>query len=310
MVSFPIGITVRTFHLVLSSRHAFPTRALSIDPNSPAKKSYPIGATAEIYEYGEQEDEGDLMGLRVKALVRQRFQVIQARRQLDGSVSIPSTVPIVQIETLLVYLAHRILVARVKILPEVILQDSLYHCRSTSLDKRRLSKPGESRPWAQKRLYDVQYGIPYSVWPSWVHQAYDLHLVDQQVRRALGQSILVDLGRQSGPSVPSDPVGLSYWVVQNLPLEDEQRLELLGINNANQRLRAELTLLQKCEFLCCRECDHPVARQTDVFAMSKEGPQGAYVNPLGHVHETLTVHRTDGLRTTTPPTTEFSWFPG
>ena len=44
--------------------------------------------------------------------------------------------------------------------------------------------------------------------------------------------------------------------------------------------------------------------------MSKEGPQGVYVNPFGHVHETITVHRVDGLSVTTPPSTEFSWFPG
>lgn len=44
--------------------------------------------------------------------------------------------------------------------------------------------------------------------------------------------------------------------------------------------------------------------------MSKEGPQGVYVNPFGHVHETITVHRVDGLSVTTPPSNEFSWFPG
>lgn len=68
--------------------------------------------------------------------------------------------------------------------------------------------------------------------------------------------------------------------------------------------------IAQCEHLCCRECDHAVARQSDVFAMSEEGPQGAFVNPFGHVHETLTVHRAEGLRTTTQPTYEFSWFPG
>ena len=216
--------------------------------------------------------------------------MIQARRQLDG-----------------------IMVARVRILPEVVLQDSLYDCRSSSLDKHRLGLSTDGPAWIQKRLYDGQYSVPYSVWPSWVHKAYDVRLVDQQVRRALAKSILVKYHRiqpQYGLPVPDDPVGLSYWVVQNLPLEDEQRLELLAINNAAQRLRAALCLLERCESLCCRECDHSVAKQTDVFAMSKEGPQGAYVNPLGHVHETLTIRRTEGLRTTTAPTTDFSWFPG
>lgn len=124
----------------------------------------------------------------------------------------------------------------------------------------------------------------------------------------LKRTIFVD--SETVAIIPRDPIDLSYWIIQNLPLEDSQRLQLLAINNPNQRLRAELSILQKCQVLCCRECDHAVARQTDVFSMSKEGPQGAYVNPFGHVHETLTVHKADGIRVITPPSTEFSWFPG
>lgn len=48
---------------------------------------FPMGATAEIYEYGEQTEGGDEeqdLGFRVKARVRQRFKLINARRQLDG----------------------------------------------------------------------------------------------------------------------------------------------------------------------------------------------------------------------------------
>ena len=44
--------------------------------------------------------------------------------------------------------------------------------------------------------------------------------------------------------------------------------------------------------------------------MSRDGPQGAYVNPFGVVHETLTVYKVDGIVARTPPSTEFSWFPG
>ena len=46
---------------------------------------YKIGATAEIYEYGEQE-ENSLVGLRLKARIRQRIKVLSARRQIDGQV--------------------------------------------------------------------------------------------------------------------------------------------------------------------------------------------------------------------------------
>merc|ERR1712071_718992 len=158
------------------------------------------------------------------------------------------------------------------------------------------------------RQYRKQYQVPYSVWPCWVHKSYDLLLISERVLDELKRTIFVDM--KTMDIIPRDPIGLSYWIIQNLPLEDGQRLQLLSINNPNQRLRAELSILQQCQILCCRECDHAVARQTDVFSMSKEGPQGAYVNPFGHVHETLTVHKADGIKVITPPSTEFSCFPG
>ena len=37
---------------------------------------------------------------------------------------------------------------------------------------------------------------------------------------------------------------------------------------------------------------------------------GAYVNPGGYVHETLTIYKATGLRLIGWPSTENSWFPG
>ena len=44
--------------------------------------------------------------------------------------------------------------------------------------------------------------------------------------------------------------------------------------------------------------------------MSSEGPQGAYVNPGGYVHETLTLYKVKNLALIGVPSTEYSWFPG
>ena len=38
--------------------------------------------------------------------------------------------------------------------------------------------------------------------------------------------------------------------------------------------------------------------------------QGAYVNPGGYVHETLTLHKAKNLTLHGTPSTEYSWFPG
>jgi hypothetical protein len=44
--------------------------------------------------------------------------------------------------------------------------------------------------------------------------------------------------------------------------------------------------------------------------MSTDGPLGAYVNPHGFVHETITVSNATGLALTGSPSTVHSWFPG
>ncbi len=210
---------------------------------------YKIGATAEIYEYGEQAEGFESgFGFRIKARIRQRVKVIQARRQIDGFDQMMCNV--ICCDNYFLY-SFRITIARVQVLPENLVPDSLYHCRSCSLDKCRLFPPTSSdisvtSLLSQKRIYDKQYKVPYSVWPSWIHRSYDLQFIAQRVLLELRTSIFVDVG--SGSIVPRNPVDLSYWVIQNLPLEDDLRLQLLSINNPNQRLRAELSILQRVIF--------------------------------------------------------------
>jgi len=49
---------------------------------------------------------------------------------------------------------------------------------------------------------------------------------------------------------------------------------------------------------------------SSVFSMSMSGPLSAYVNPGGHVHETVTVYQAKNLSLFGRPSTEHSWFPG
>lgn len=49
---------------------------------------YKIGATAEIYEYGEQADGFESgLGFRIKARIRQRIKVLKAWSLIDGFVT-------------------------------------------------------------------------------------------------------------------------------------------------------------------------------------------------------------------------------
>ena len=69
-------------------------------------------------------------------------------------------------------------------------------------------------------------------------------------------------------------------------------------------------LCPQCGVLCCNTCQQQIARKEDVFSMATEGPLGAYVNPGGHVHETLTLYKANNLRLVGYASTEHSWFPG
>lgn len=230
-----------------------------------------VGTTAEIYEFQDEEYEG----IRIKAKGRQRFTIVETQRSSNGS-----------------------LIAKVKILPEVILPDPLSDINITSLNRYR------------------QYGKCLSCnsrdaimtrWPTWVYSQYQFHYLIPRIMNHLTHLF----GGANSISIPSDPVELSFWVAQNMSFTDEHKLILLGVNSAVQRLRIELRILDSCKILYCNGCHSKVARSEDVFSMSVEGPQGTYVNPTGYVHETITVYKAQSLRVLDDdPATEYSWFPG
>nr|CAD7573474.1 unnamed protein product [Timema californicum] len=233
-----------------------------------------VGTTAEIYEFQQEQRSA---GFKVKAKGRQRFKILETHRQVDGNVS-----------------------ARVRILPEVVLPHSLNEIRLASLDRHQ-SCPGQKRSCFMKR------NAMLTQWPSWVHAQFE---ASRLVKLVTNQLEHLKPGH-AGLSIPTDPIDLSYWVAQNLPLSDEQRLTVLKLDSAIQRLRWELNALQKCRVLCCRDCQAKIANQKDVFSMSLEGPQGTYVNPGGYVHETITLHKAKGVRVLNQaPSTEYTWFPG
>ncbi|XP_049791902.1 protein cereblon [Schistocerca nitens] len=234
-----------------------------------------VGTTAEIYEF--QDEESDF-GFRIKAKGRQRFRVIESNRQVDGNI-----------------------IAKVKILPEVILPDPLKEIKHLSLNRLRQFK--NLQQWSCLNARDAVQ----TRWPIWVYMQYQTEYLIPRIMHHLQH---VSSGR-SNVAIPKDPVELSFWVAQNLPIVDEQRLRLLSINSAVQRLRLELCILERCKLFCCSDCGTIVARKRDVFPMSVEGPQGTYVNPGGYVHETMTLYKVQGLELLSEePDTEYSWFPG
>lgn len=284
----------KTFGIVTPSYH-------SDDPYRPILAA--VGTTAEVLAVKEENDPRvGVSTMRVKAVGRQRFQMKDTRRQMDGN-----------------------MIAKVRILPESFLCDPLEGARPAS-HRRTLGFESWSRmdddmscsdTVGQATSHNAEYKgrrrkidrfscANFTHWPPWVYRQYDAYLLMSRIRKEL-QSWNETLKPES---MPCDPSEFSFWVAANLLLDDAFRLHLLTIDSAIQRLRCELSIMQRCTVLCCKNCNLLIAKKQDVFSMALEGPMGAYVNPGGYVHETLTIHKATGLRLIGWPSVENSWFPG
>lgn len=242
----------------------------------------PLGTTAEIRSYKEEVD--DLSGvatLLVKAEGRQRFRIISSRTRSDG-----------------------ILMANIKILPDKPTADVGEVARLPSLARFGERTAAVLAPSARHK---DPYGFAHmTAWPSWVYRQYDANLLVSKI-----EAELRDWTENFATlSLPRDPCRFSYWVASSLLLDDKLRLEMLSYNNTVQRLRCELSVLRDCRVLTCKECHQKIADRSDVFSMSQSGPQGAYVNPHGYVHEMITVRKATGVYLNGRPSTLYSWFPG
>uniref|UniRef100_A0A0E0L4T0 Protein cereblon n=1 Tax=Oryza punctata TaxID=4537 RepID=A0A0E0L4T0_ORYPU len=173
---------------------------------------------------------------------------------------------------------------------------------------RSLSSAG-TRDTKQQRQYILpkqHFQAPLSFWPRWAYQMYDSYAL---ARRA------ADLWRQiiTQPSMDDyvrKPDLLSFSIGSKLPVSESVRQKLLEIDGISYRLRREIQLLKAFNLIKCRCCKSLIAKRSDMVVMSTDGPLGAYVNPYGFVHETITVSKATGLALDGNPSTVHSWFPG
>ncbi|KAM4721659.1 protein cereblon [Rhinophrynus dorsalis] len=251
-----------------------------------------FGTTAEIYAYREEQEYG-IETVKLKAIGRQRFQVLETRTQADG-----------------------IQQARVQILPERVLPCPMTSLQLDSQNRHQIfpsGKPGSGRSqqsicqWLHKYRRRKFHGASLTSWPSWLYALYDADSLMERVKRQLhewDENLRDD-------SLPANPIDFSYRVAACLPIDDGLRIQLLKIGNAIQRLRCELDIMSKCTSLCCKHChDTEITTKNEIFSLSLCGPMAAYVNPHGYVHETLTVYKAFNLSLVGRPSTENTWFPG
>ncbi|CAH1784300.1 unnamed protein product, partial [Owenia fusiformis] len=259
-----------------------------------------VGTTAEIFSAKEETDElSGITTVRVKAMGRQRFKVKETRRQLDG-----------------------ILIAQVYILSEAEVCDPLGGAIPPSHRKfcssKTIIKPQDQvavDAHGQYFQYSTKTKKPQinrfssahlTWWPPWVYKQFDVSGIMEKLKdelRSWNETIREE-------NMPCDPTDFSFWVAGNAPLDDGMKLQLLTIDSTIQRLRCELSIMQRCTILCCKDCGRQITNKKEVFSMTLQGPMAAYVNPGGHVHETLTVYKAQNLSMVGGPSTEHSWFPG
>jgi len=113
-----------------------------------------------------------------------------------------------------------------------------------------------------------------------------------------------------------DPSAFANWIASNMPLSQNDRLDLLELTCVVQQLRF---ILQKLEdkkqetILRCKHCGTAISQMRHVFSFGgSEGTTGAYVNEHGIVHQTVTIRTVDSNSVICigPSSTKDSWFPG
>ncbi|KAL9376411.1 hypothetical protein Peur_030531 [Populus x canadensis] len=170
-----------------------------------------------------------------------------------------------------------------------------------------LAKKGEGskRCWKNTDLNQFRR-VPRTFWPYWVYSMYDSYCLAEKAADMWKQIV----GAPSMDGLVRKPDLLSFYIASKIPVSEETRQELLEIDGISYRLRREIDLLETFDLVRCKTCKIVIARRSDMLVMSSEGPLGAYVNPLGYVHEIMTLQKANGLALIGRATAEYSWFPG
>ncbi|KAK9742083.1 hypothetical protein RND81_03G147300 [Saponaria officinalis] len=211
--------------------------------------------------------------------------------------------------------------------------EDMYVCESEILSGKSQSSDGSSNPKYPRRLFSDSKGsrkakgrhlfekggasnmrprlnqfrtVPRAFWPYWVYQMYDSFSLAKKAADIWKQVV----GVPNMDGFVRKPDTLSFYIASKIPVSESTRQELLEINGVSYRLRREIELLESFDRVRCKNCQTIIARRSDLLVMSTDGPLGTYVNPYGCVHETVTLHKANGLALIGRPSTESSWFPG
>ncbi|KAJ8956095.1 hypothetical protein NQ318_016548 [Aromia moschata] len=249
--------------------------------NSAFSGIYNYGVTMEIFETQMRNNV-----LNIKARGRQRCKLV----------------PGYEIKSW----AGRLKQVKIKIIAEPEISSPLCDTQLLSLKRKRLFTSTEYQDIVKNYKYRRYHLAQFPISP-WVYDKYEISYYVKLLLDGLTHYI--------GEYIPEDPIKLSYWFVQNYQLRHDERLHILKLNTALERLKLEYKYLKLASSnterkMCCDSCGTEITDPSKVFAMSKDGIQSNYVNPGGHVYETVTVMNAQNFQLVGNPSKQFSWFPG
>ena len=156
--------------------------------------------------------------------------------------------------------------------------------------------------------------------PNWVYEKYSMEALCSQAWLLYSKMMLLtDDETESNPNMldlHKNSASLSYYLASNLPLDNNVRLSLLNCDNTADRLFSCIQILESSQdqVLQCLVCSQTLANLSSVFTVpGAEGNIGAYINPGGIVHQTVTLrHLVRGVKVKLhgKPEPRDSWFPG
>ncbi len=88
----------------------------------------------------------------------------------------------------------------------------------------------------------TRYYATFTPWPAFVYENYDEKILVERIHQKLRHELKGLTASHS--NIPFDPTELSFWLAQNLTMDDTIRLQILKLDCPVQRLRFELTLLE------------------------------------------------------------------
>jgi hypothetical protein len=90
----------------------------------------------------------------------------------------------------------------------------------------------------------------------------------------------------------------SFWMANNAPFTENERLELLKLHSVLERLIVILRTVEKLSkqesFICCAQCNSRFTKVTDIFTVGgADGTTATYVNNYGTIHQITTLRSID-----------------